>query len=519
MSLEFYDLYCEEVDKNEKLQKKYTQTKSLYDSLDRQFHYLQDHLDDMVTKSSKKAIAEKEAIIKNKDEEIQSLKNEIAHLKSLLNNDSTNSGLPTSKTPIDKNKRIPNSRTKSGKKKGGQFGHPKHKLDKFDDDEITEMVEHKQHTCPKCLGEMEPTGKVVYKDEFELEIVVKKIRHAFQETMCKKCGCTVMQPIPNRLKEENQYGLNVQAIALELMNVGWVSMNRTKEIITGLSRNEICLSEGYIAKLQKRLAKTLEPFMIELKRAVIRLKIVHWDDTVIMISTNRACLRFYGDEQLALFTAHSQKDRKGLDEDFILNSLDKETIVVHDHNTINYNDDYDFQNAECCAHLLRDLKKIVDNLGHEWAKKMIDLLVKENLHRNQKDPAFDPAAISQQYDELLTDGLEENKKDEQAYYSDTEGTVLRRLAQYKENYLMWTLNEEVPFTNNESERALRGSKTKMKVSGQFNNLNQAQYFAAIRSYIETGKRFGLNTQKLIKRALEGEYVTLEEMQRHKEQNS
>ena len=62
---------------------------------------------------------------------------EIARLKSLLNNDGTNSGLSTSKTPLNKKKVIPNSRKKSNKTIGGQKGHPKHKLEKFTEEEMS----------------------------------------------------------------------------------------------------------------------------------------------------------------------------------------------------------------------------------------------------------------------------------------------------------------------------------------------------------------------------------------------
>ena len=38
---------------------------------------------------------------------------------------------------------------------------------------------------------------------------------------------------------------------------------------------------------------------------------------------------------------------EGLDEDNILKLLSPTTTVVHDHNNVNYNEDYSFQNAEC----------------------------------------------------------------------------------------------------------------------------------------------------------------------------
>ncbi len=54
---------------------------------------------------------------------ISALQDEISRLNSIANNDGTNSGLPTSQMPIGKKKVIPNSRVKTGKKKGGQTGH------------------------------------------------------------------------------------------------------------------------------------------------------------------------------------------------------------------------------------------------------------------------------------------------------------------------------------------------------------------------------------------------------------
>lgn len=506
VALEFYDLYCEEVEKNERLVKENASISKRYRATESRYNHLEKHIDEIIEKKENDTI-------KIQAEEIDSLKNEVARLKSLLNNDSTNSGIPTSKTPISKNKKIPNSRKKSSKKKGGQTGHKQYKLMKFDDCQITDTVEHKVEECPECFSKMIPTGKVVYKDEFEIIIKVRKIRHVFMEMRCPKCGYTIMEKIPARLKEENQYGYQLQALALDLVNIGFVSINRTREIISGLTGNEINLSEGYIAKLQKRLAQKLEPFVNELKQEIVKQQVVHWDDTVIMITSSRACLRFYGDDQLALYAAHIKKDKVGIDSDLILTSLDDSKVVVHDHNKVNYNDDYEFQNAECCVHLLRDLKKVIDNLNHGWAKEMIDLLVEANIKRKTDGETIDPELISLNYDIALKNGESENTEEKDRYYVDTEKTLIKRLKEYKMNYLMWTVNEEIPFSNNISERSLRSSKTKMKVSGQFNNLNTARYYATIKSYLETGKRHGINTTYLITRALDGKYVTIEEMKK------
>lgn len=79
---------------------------------------------------------------------------------------------------------------------------------------------------------------------------------------------------------------------------------------------------------------------------------------------------------------------------------------------------------------------------------------------------------------------------------------------------MWAMNAEIPFTNNEAERGLRSSKTKMKVSGQFQNLNNARYYARIKSYIETGHRHGIGSAYLIEKALKGHPLTIEDVEKH-----
>ena len=125
---------------------------------------------------------EHENLLKEKDYEI-------ARLKALLNIDGTNHGIPTSQTPINKKKIIPNTREKSNKPKGGQVGHPKHKLEKFKDEEVTEYCEHSMEKCPCCNSDaIEKTGEIKEKDELDYKIVVVKRRHKFIEYKCKECG-------------------------------------------------------------------------------------------------------------------------------------------------------------------------------------------------------------------------------------------------------------------------------------------------------------------------------------------
>ena len=59
----------------------------------------------------------------------------------------------------------------------------------------------------------------------------------------------------------------------------------------------------------------------------------------------------------------------------------------------------------------------------------------------------------------------------------------------------------VPFTNNLSERDLRMSKVKQKISGCFRSVIGANQFCKIRSLIVSGKKNFKNIFKLIQKAM------------------
>ena len=445
-----------------------------------------------------------------------------------LNIDGTNAGIPTSQTPINKKKIIPNSRKNTGGKIGGKYNHKKNKLNKFADDEINENEDITLVQCPNCGSkELIELNSEITKDEFDYQIKVIKKRIHFKEYKCPNCNKIVGKNIPVNLKEDNQYGNNVQATALTLMNVGNVPINKVRRIISGLTFNEMNLSEGFISKLQNRASTKLEQFIKDLKFYIIHLNLLYWDDTVVMINTKRACMRFYGNEDVALYCAHEHKDKLGLDKDNILNMLPNTTTVEHDHNIVNYNDDYSFINAECCQHLLRDLQKVSDNLPNRtWSNKMKELfqaydhkrkiLIDENKD-HFSDEEFNNFISSINNNILL--GVDEYLNDSETYYADKEEDLLIRIMEYRDNYVYWTLDFNIPFTNDLSERGLRGIKSKMKISGQFQNINSARNYAIIRSYIETCHRNGVNEHEALCKLINNNPYTLNEILEIGKQNA
>lgn len=466
-------------------------------------------------KQYKEDLAEKDAVIKE-------LQNRLAHARALLNHDGTNTSTPTSQTPRNKNKVIPNSRRSSGKPKGGQVGHEKTSLGKPGESEITHVVPHPlqdDECCPTCgLSDCTPTGGMETKYEYDVRIKAAKIKHEFYYYECNNCGTVFRSQIPPQLKEKAQYGSQLQALALSLTNTVNAAMNKVSMFLSGITGGELTPCEGYVAKLQTRAAKGLQKFREDLKLVLITRRIVYWDDTVIMILTQRACFRFYGDETIAYYTAHSSKDMESLDDDNVLNLLTSDTKTMHDHNTVNYNKKYSFENIECNQHLQRDCQKNSDDTCHKWSdnlKKHISNTIKDrNDAIARGEGSFEQSCIEQfhkKVDEYLSDGWKENEADPNNYGASFERTLLNRIEKYRRNYFLWVEDFSLPTTNNLSERGLRGVKSRMKISGQFESEAAADNHALIRTYIETCRRNGINEIEALGRLCAGSPYSVDEI--------
>ena len=87
-------------------------------------------------------------------------------------------------------------------------------------------------------------------------------------------------------------------------------------------------------------------------------------------------------------------------------------------------------------------------------------------------------------------------------------SLLLRLEKYEEAVFLFLDNFEVEFTNNESERSLRGSKVRQSVSKCFRTDNGLNVFAKINTILDTAKKNGIDKCFMINAVLDGTAHTL-----------
>jgi transposase len=206
-------------------------------------------------------------------------------------------------------------------------------------------------------------------------------------------------------------------------------------------------------------------------------------------------IRNYSNAACTLYTVHAKKDDEGIKRDGVLEEF--YGTLSHDHDKKYYK--YSIKHATCGAHLLRDLKGLIELWKCQWGKRMSDFILE--LNETKKGyilQELNPSVtwleeVSEKYDKLLEEGVKElERQGEKAFGSKEFATILKRLKDYKDAYLLFIREMSAPFTNNLSERDLRPCKTKQKVSGAFRSWNGIDAYAKIRSFISSVKKQSKN---------------------------
>lgn len=426
------------------------------------------------------------------------LKEDNARLKSIINNDSSNTSLPPSTDQKGgKPANTYNGREKSNRKSGGQKGRKGTTLTKAD---VEEKIKNGIYRFEiRNLGKVKGNHYVT-KYILDLEVNPKVIELRIYPDENGKLA------IPSEYRSDVTYGANVRALAVSLYSEGVMSNDRIAAFLNAASENTLELSEGSVYSFCRKLAENAQPSISHLETTLLNQKVVATDATGITVNGKLNYIRNFSIQNTVVYRAMKSKAIEALEKIDFLKKYSG--TLVHDHETALYH--FGTEHAECNVHLLRYLRKNTEETENQWSKKMSDLMKEINQKRKelliQEERRFSKKELQQyetRYNELIILGREENKKTSHEYAKSDEKTLLNRLENYKSNHLLFMYDFSVPFDNNMSERDLRKVKNRQKMSGGFRKESGNEMYCSILTIVETLKRRNLGLIENLKKLFVG----------------
>ena len=428
---------------------------------------------------------------------IVELQARIADLKRQLGLNSGNSGKPPSSDGLKKKPaRVGSLRERSGKKPGGQKGHPGRTLSRAETPDAT--IDHFPGVCAGCGAALieETANGHTARQVFDLPeprpLIVTE--HRAHQCLCTVCGTQTRAAFPEDVTAPVQYGARIAAVVVYLLHYQLLPEKRLAALMADLFG--VHLVTATIAGMSRSCAARFHGLAAAVRDHVAAAPVKHLDETGFRIGGKTQWLHI---ASTILLTFYRISPKRG--------SLPENVtgIVVHDH----WKPYYTLQgvlHALCNAHHLRELQALVEIEKEDWARKMQRLLRRachaSNLARERgvtMSPRF-AALIGRCYDAILSEGfvfheaqpalISTARKRRGRTPRRVGHNLLLRLRVRKQDVLRFLSDPAVPFTNNLAEQDGRMMKLRQKISGGFRSEEGAEDFSVIRSLISTARKQG-----------------------------
>lgn len=416
--------------------------------------------------------------------QLQESQDLVAKLKAQMNRDHENSSISSSQKPF--HKKIKNSREKTDRKPGGHKGHPGHKRPQM---EPTTPVIFLDPT-PEMLEDPDlyPTDEFISKQRADIKISVSVTEYRAQVYRSRTTGKRVHAPFPEGVTNEFNYGGNVKALAFLLNSYCNVSIDKTSEIINGLTGGSLSLSKGFINSLPSQFSVATKKDREKIFSALLLAPSMHVDFTPGRVNGKSIQVLVCGNPEEVLFSFRHQKGHKGIKDS---PAEEYQQILIHDHDSTFYS--YGADHQECLAHILRYLKDAMENEPDlTWHKKMHEFFSRV-IHEAKQDRHFSDEAISlieNEYDSIVAEAEKEYKEHPPRKYFPDGFNLYKRMVKYKHNHLLFLRHPEIDYTNNPAERALRKFKRKLHRAVTFRCDDSVDTLCDCMSIIETNRLRG-----------------------------
>lgn len=395
---------------------------------------------------------------------VEELEHRVRDLEAQLNQNSSNSSRPPSSDPPQAPQRP--SKEPTGRKPGGQPGHPGHFRIRLPADRVNQVVHHWPTACEKCQtalpqaprdGDPEPRWHQVAEVPFQPAVVTEHQAHG---SHCRDCGHCTWAGIPADIRA-HAFGPNLTALVAYLS----VFCRGSKRIIEEFIETvfQIPLSLGTVAHLEQETSAALSKPYQEAQRAVRAAAVKNTDETGWRQANHKRWLWLAATQTAACFKVCVGRGKAALSE---LLGEAIQGVVCSDRWSAYHSLDLAFRQV-CWAHLKRDFQKWLDRGGEagvqvgqtglEAVRQLFALwrdFRQKRIDRAELQTALRPAQ------EELRVALEKGASSDDV-----------RVGRFCRNVLavypaLWTFArvEGVEPTNNHAERTLRRAVIWRKVS-------------------------------------------------------
>ncbi len=440
-----------------------------------------------VLKLKDKVLDEAADQLDEKDSRILELEERVKKLELIVNyskenkveKTSRNSNLPPSKDKV-KQKRNYNNREKTTKKVGGQVGHKGYNLKAFDIANIHIPILPKKCACGKCLNPLDKK----YLDFRQVVDIPKPRFDVYQydrySIECADCGKTCTPKYPQDVSKNVQYGPRVRALTAYLSVYQFIPFKRLQDFFK-VTFNLKIAQASFVNFIKATAIKCDGPYQF-IKEFLASSEYVGADETFLTVNGDNFYNWVWQNKKATFIVCEPNRKKdviyKYFPHGFPNAILGSDRLAAHLSTPAK-------GHQICWIHILRLLNYLEDTESNTWLQKLFKLFHKAKKFKKLKsqwdidDPII--VELENECSNLLTWEVDKG------LFPQTH-TLCNSLILKRNMMFQFLYHKDVPFHNNDSERAIRNIKIKMKVSGQFKN-NHKQY-AVIRSIIDTAIKNG-----------------------------
>lgn len=439
------------------------------------------------------------------NEVISFLWNKLIELEDRLNQHSGNSSVPPSQqSPRAKASNTSPTRKPSGKKPGAQPGHKGSRRQAHPDNELLSVEQYFPESKCHCGGHVVPNCRPYRSHQvFELpEVNYNVTEHQLYQGECAHCGKKHKAPLPDTVSQ-SQMGPNLLSFIAIQSAQHHQSLSKIQTLLQDVFG--LTFSRGALSEAQARVSAMLTPTHQAIHKKVKASDVVMADETSHQRNAEKRWLWAAKTKLAVFFQTNVFRNQAAAKR--LLGKEVNQLLVSDQYSSYRYIDSS--QRQLCWAHILRNVIAIAESVDAEnqYIGNRLTLvahMVFRVRHQYQRNELI-TAQYHRRMQRLRRSWQTLLKKGAYQCSKRYRGRCMHLL---KDGPMLWRFLEydQLPLTNNEAERVLRGYVLWRKCCYGVRSHRGELFRQRLLSLIETAKAIRLNPyhwlQSIVKACIE-----------------